>query len=332
LTTQPPVFEMGDCGPDGRTRRRKGFKSRHPPGAAYGPRTTASRLSAHNAVAMSGVPDRAEQQNRRWDRQQMTGIIEWIGGAVIRALRLTGDFASFTASAIGLIFRPPYRPRLFLEQMVAAGVKSFPVAALTSLFVGMVMVLQTGYQLATFGAKLYSAGITALALAREMIPAFMAVVVGARVASSMTAEVGTMNVTEQLSAMEVLGVDPRHYLVVPRVVATTLMLPVITIYCVFIGIFGGLLVGVFALGIAVNQYIATTKEFLLLSDILSGLVKTFFFGFIIGIVGCYFGFRTRGGAKGVGIATTHSVVLTLVLILISDYLLTTWLIYLVEAL
>lgn len=258
----------------------------------------------------------------------MHRILGWIGASIIDTIRSTGELTSFALRALTLTFHPPYRTRLFFQQMVIVGVKSFPVAAITSLFVGMVMVLQTGYQLATFGAKLYSAGITALALAREMIPAFMAVVVGARVAASITAELGTMKVTEQLSAMEALGVDPRHYLVVPRVVAITTMLPVICVYCIIIGIFGGLLVGVFGLGLSASQYLSTTKEFLLMKDVFSGLAKTIFFGFIIGIVGCFFGFRTQGGAKGVGIATTHSVVLTLVLILVSDYLLTTWIIYL----
>jgi phospholipid/cholesterol/gamma-HCH transport system permease protein len=254
-------------------------------------------------------------------------FIEAIGGATIRSTESVGDFVCFGASAIRQGCRPPWHIRRWTEQMVSIGVRSFPVALLTSLFVGMVMVLQTGYQLAAFNAKLYSAGINAIALAREMIPVFVAMVVGARVSAAIAAELGTMNVTEQIDAMEVLGVDPKKYLVVPRVIASTIMLPILGAYCMAVGIIGGLIVGVVGLGIGFEQYLSTTFKFLTLPDVYSGLAKTVVFGFLIGSVGCYCGFRVRGGAKGVGEGTTRAVVLTMVSILIADYFLTTWILY-----
>jgi len=211
--------------------------------------------------------------------------------------------------------------------MWLVGIRSLPIASLTALFVGMVMVLNTGYQLQKFGAKLYAAGIAIIALSREMVPVFTAIVVGARVAASMTAELGTMKITEQIDAMQALAVNPTKYLVAPRVVATTLMLPVLAIYANLIGFFGGMIVGTSALNIPARLYWTSTLDWLRMDDLFSGIAKTFVFGAIIGIVGCYFGFRTRGGAEGVGRATTMSVVATLMLVLLFDFILTSWFLY-----
>jgi phospholipid/cholesterol/gamma-HCH transport system permease protein len=214
--------------------------------------------------------------------------------------------------------------------MLFVGVRSLPIASLTALFVGMVFVLNTGYQLQTFGAKLYAAGVAIIALTSEMVPVFTAIVVGARVAASMTAELGTMKITEQIDAMQSLAVDPREYLVAPRVVAMIVMLPILTVYANVIGFLGGFLVGISALNISPKLYLNNTMDFLMLGDLYTGILKTFFFGAIIGVVGCYFGFRTEGGAQGVGRATTTSVVTTLILILLSDFILSSWIIYIRE--
>jgi phospholipid/cholesterol/gamma-HCH transport system permease protein len=208
--------------------------------------------------------------------------------------------------------------------MLAIGVKSLPIATLTALFVGMVMVLQTGTQLVKFGAREYVPGIAFIALAREMVPVFTAVVVGARVAASITAELGTMKVTEQIEAMDVLNVDPMRYLVVPRFWASVFMLPMASIYAMLTGYLGGMFVSAAGLNINPRRYYTITLQFASLTDLYTGLSKTFVFGAIIALVGSFYGFHTRGGAEGVGKATTSSVVVVLVLILIWDYILTSW--------
>jgi len=247
-----------------------------------------------------------------------------VGKSILRFLTFTGKLVRFTFYSFGLILVPPFRLNQYCNVAISVGVRSLPIANLSALFVGMVMVLNTGYQLQKFGAKIYSAGIAAIALSREMIPVFTAVVVGSRVAASIAAELGTMRVTEQIDAMDSLAVNPVKYLVVPRILACIFMLPVLTIYSDLVGFVGGLFVGATSLNIPPMLYFKHTVNFLTLNDLYSGIFKTFFFGAIIGIVGCFCGFETRGGAEGVGKSTTLAVVLTLILILISDYLLTTW--------
>ncbi len=238
----------------------------------------------------------------------------------------TGHFGLFCLSAYRAALTPPWRFRQILDQAYKIGIMSFPIAALTSIFISMVLVLQTGIQLIKFGAKSYVPGISFIANAREMVPAFCAIVVGARVAASITAEIGTMRVTEQIDAMDILNVDPVRYLVAPRLIAMTIMLPCICCICLVTGLFGGMVAANAGLNIPPVSYLATTLKFAYLSDILSGLFKTIFFGMIIALTGCYYGFNTYGGAQGVGRATTDSVVLTLILILIFDYILTSlWL-------
>ena len=255
---------------------------------------------------------------------QVVDLCAVIGRRLLNFLSITGQLSLFSLRSFALIATPPYRLHHHAEQMLKIGVRSLPIASLVALFIGMVIMLQTGYQLMRFGAKLYSAGITAVALAREMIPIFTAIVVGARVAASITAELGTMKVTEQIDAMESLAVNPIKYRVVPRVVASTITLPMVTIYANLIGYLGGMFIGAVALGIPPRLYYNNTLQFMLLSDLYSGLLKAIVFGAIIGLVGCFQGFRTSGGAEGVGRATTVSVVLTLVLILVWDYILNSW--------
>jgi phospholipid/cholesterol/gamma-HCH transport system permease protein len=214
-----------------------------------------------------------------------------------------------------------------MDQAMAIGVKSLPIALMTAVFVGMVMVLQTGVQLVKFGSKNYVPGIAFIANAREMIPVFIAFVVGARVAASIAAEIGTMRVTEQIDALDILDVDPLRYLAAPRIIASTLLLPLISVLCLLAGFFGGMGVAMTGLNIGPAEYVGVTLKFAYLSDVYSGLIKTIFFGLIIALVGCYQGFNTRGGAEGVGRATTTAVVVTLVLILVWDFLLTQWVLF-----
>lgn len=258
--------------------------------------------------------------------------IEWEGTKLVAIMEGVGRFATFSVRSIAMSCRPPWRTRLIFTQAYLLGIKALPVALLVGLFVGMVIVLQAGYQLQEFNAKQYAAGAAGRALTQVMIPIFTALVVGARTSASIAAELGTMRVTEQIDAMEILDVNPRAYLVVPRVIATTIMIPLITIYTDIIGMLGGLLMGVFGFQISARYYITITYQFLLLSDVMTGLFKSIFFGLTMGICGCYFGFHAQGGAEGVGRATTKAVVFTLTLIILLEYILSSWSIYVIDLL
>ncbi|MBI3318245.1 MAG: ABC transporter permease [Candidatus Omnitrophica bacterium] len=215
-------------------------------------------------------------------------------------------------------FRRDRQWQLILEQMEKVGVSSFPLVFLTSLFTGMVLALQTAYQLQKISAELYIGSLVALSMTRELGPVLTALVIAGRVGAAITAEVGTMRVTEQVDALETLGTDPVRYLVVPRLIALVLMLPLLTLYADMIGILGGYIVGVYKLGIGSSLYMNMTWDSLKLKDILTGLVKVVCFANIITTIASYEGFETQGGAEGVGRSTTLSVVISFILIIASD--------------
>lgn len=258
--------------------------------------------------------------------------LQWGGRRVFVLVDAIGHFTGFFAQTITACLRPPWRVRLILDQSWSMGLRAMPVAMVTAVFVGMVIVLQGGYQLQAFNAKQYVAGGAGRALTQVMVPIFTALVVGARTAASMAAELGTMRVTEQIDAMEVLDVKPRDYLISPRVIASTLMLPVIVLYADVLGLLGGLFMGVFGLNLTARYYLSITFKFLLYSDIIMGLIKSVFYGLTIGVCGCYFGFNATGGAEGVGRATTRAVVSTLILIILLEYLLSSWTIQIMDTL
>ena len=243
----------------------------------------------------------------------IVGFIEQTGEIVLLILN----------TAIALLTKKP-RLRMILQQMEQIGLQSLPIALLTATFTGMVLVLQTGVQLQQLGAKTLASGIAAIALCREIGPVLTSVVLAGRVGAGITAEIGTMKVTEQIDAMRSLATDPIHYLVVPRLVAAALMLPAITVLADCVGIGGGMIVGVNSLGLSSRLYLDNTFEWLSYRDYFSGIFKTVIFGIIIAIIGCYQGFRTEGGAEGVGKSTTRSVVTSSILILISNYFLAEW--------
>lgn len=251
-------------------------------------------------------------------------FVEALGTLTLRFVEETGRFTVFSFRALHRTVTPPWSYRLIMDQAMAIGVRSLPIALMTAVFVGLVMVLQTGVQLIKFGSKNYVPGIAFIANAREMVPVFTAFVVGARVAASIAAELGTMRVTEQIDAMDVLNVDPIRFLVAPRVIVTTVLLPCITILCLVAGFLGGMIVAATALNIHPLEYYIVALKFAYLSDVYSGIIKTILFGMVIALVGCYYGFNTRGGAQGVGRSTTTSVVVTLILILLWDFVMTRW--------
>ncbi len=217
----------------------------------------------------------------------------------------------------------PLRFRAAVVQMDEVGVKSIPIVALVSFVIGIILVLQTAYQLAKFGAITYAASLAGVALTREMAPLLTAIVVAGRVSAAFTAELGTMLVTEEIMALEVMAINPVAYLVVPRFIAMIVMLPCLTVLADVIGMIGGYAVGTTAIGIRSSMYIQNTLDSLLLKDILTGLTKSFVFAGIIAMVGCYMAFVVRGGAEGVGKATMISVVTSLISIILADCFFTT---------
>ena len=249
-------------------------------------------------------------------------LISHLGARVEEFFAHVGRITILFSQAVFFVFKPPYRIRLIVEQMNQVGVQSLPIVLLTATFTGMVLVLQTAVGLERYGAEIQASGIAAVAFAREMGPVLTSVMLAGRVGAGIAAEVGTMKVTEQIDALRTLATNPIHYLVVPRLVAATIMVPVLTVLADVIGLGGGYLVGVYNIGISPKMYLSTTREWLLLPDLASGVFKTPFFGMIIATIACYQGFQATGGAEGVGKATTKAVVMGAILILISNYFLT----------
>ncbi|MFH1406678.1 MAG: ABC transporter permease [Candidatus Omnitrophota bacterium] len=245
-----------------------------------------------------------------------------IGRRVIYILRYIGAVTLLCVESIFWIFIPPLKIRRVFEQMYKIGVQSLPIVFLTSLFTGIVLSLQSAYQMQKVSAEMYIGSLVSLSMTRELGPVLTALVVAGRVGASITAEIGTMKVTEQVDALETLATNPTRYLVVPRLMALMLMLPLLTIYSDIVGIFGGYLIAVAKLKITHSVYMKATWDPLKYKDILTGLLKSTIFGMIICIVACYEGFRTEGGAEGVGKATTISVVTSFILIVAADCVLT----------
>ncbi len=237
----------------------------------------------------------------------------------LRGVRLIGDATIFALQALRATLLPPYRGRILLEQMLRLGARSLPITSITSFFTGLVLAHQTAFQMRKYGAEVYVASMVALSMFRYLGPVLTAVVVAGRCGAGITAELGSMRVTEQIDAVETMGVDPMNYLVAPRFLALVLMLPILTVYADLVGYFGGFVVGTFQVGIGADQYIQNTVSYVVASDILKGLSKTFVYGGIISLTGCYMGFRCRGGAEGVGQATTLSVVVSSILIFIAEF-------------
>ena len=241
---------------------------------------------------------------------------------VLHFLEELGHFLTLLWRMLAWTPRRPWDVRQLLRQMQRVGVASLPVILLTALFTGGVLALQTFSVLARFNAERYVGSLVALSMVRELACVLGGLVIAGRSGSAMGAELGTMRVTEQIDALEVMGADPVHYLMVPRVWATVVMLPLLIVVSDAVGIFGGYLVSVVLMGANPVSYMETTFQYMELQDLLSGLVKAAFFGLLIAMIGCYQGYTTRGGAEGVGQATTRSVVLASIAIFISNFFLT----------
>lgn len=228
----------------------------------------------------------------------------------------------FAGSAVRHTFTPPFYPREFWHALMNIGWFSLPVVGMTSIFTGAALALQIYAGGARFSAEAVVPQIVAIGMVRELGPVLGGLMVAARVASSIAAEIGTMKVTEQVDALVTLSTNPMKYLVAPRVLAATLVMPVLVAVGDTIGIMGGYLVGTERLGFNSAVYMANTMNFLQLGDVVSGLAKGAVFGFLVATAGCYYGMQSGRGAQGVGTATKRAVVAASVLILASNYILT----------
>jgi len=243
-------------------------------------------------------------------------------GPVERFFLEMGRFTQMIGRVFAWTPRPPYDWRELMRQMVKVGVSSVPVVMLTALFTGMVMALQTFTVLRRFNAENFVGSLVGLSMVRELSAVLSGLIVAGRAGSAMGAELGTMRVTEQIDALEVMATDPVHYLVVPRVWASTLMLPLLVAMGNAVGVLGGYIVAVILMGSNPVAYVDNTFQFMDLNDLFSGLIKAAAFGFLLAVIGCQQGFYTTGGAEGVGRSTTAAVVLASIAILISDFFLT----------
>ena len=229
-----------------------------------------------------------------------------------------GGITNLATQSMYWVFKPPYERKRIFEQAKKAGVDSLPIVALISFFIGVILAFQISTLMQRLGSEMYIASVVALSLVRELGPIITSLVVAGRVGAAITAELGSMQVTEQIDALETLATNPIKYLVVPRLIALALMLPLLTVFGDMIGILGGWMICVFKLGISSRLYLNITFDSLLFKDLFTGLSKTIFFGMIIAWVSCYEGFNVEGGAEGVGKATTKAVVTSFILIIACD--------------
>ncbi len=236
-------------------------------------------------------------------------------------LRSVGNYAFLVVDVIRDMMRG-VNPKELAKQMTRIGAESMPIVALTAMFTGMVLALQTAYGLQRFGAKIYVGNIVSLALVRELGPVLTAVMLCGRVGAGVTAEVASMVATEQVDAMRALGADPIRKLVTPKIMAAVLVMPILVVFADIIGIAGGALVAVYELGITWYQYERSILYTVVIRDVIDGLIKGGVFGFIVGSIACYKGLTTRGGTEGVGTSTTEAVVTASLAILIADYFVT----------
>lgn len=245
-----------------------------------------------------------------------------IGHVIMLFFAAVGRLALFMWAILSQGFRPPYYPKQIGRMIIEIGYYSLPVVGMTTLFTGAALALQSASGFKDFGGENAIPLIVALAITRELGPVMAGLMVAGRIGAAFAAEIGTMRVTEQVDALVTLSTNPFKYLLFPRVIAATLMLPCLVFVGDVIGIFGGYAVSVKALNFAPMPYINNTWNFLTWFDVMTGLVKAGVFGFIVALMGCYHGYHSKGGAQGVGAATTNAVVSASILILLANYLIT----------
>lgn len=250
------------------------------------------------------------------------GFVAAVGRATIATCRRVGAVTLFGLQGLSHLFRPPFYTRLFGAALVEMGYFSLPVVALTAVFTGMVLALQSYTGFSRYSAESAIPNIVVLSITRELGPVLAGLMVAGRIGAAMAAEIGTMRVTDQIDALSTLSTNPVKYLVTPRLLAGIIALPALVVVADILGVMGGFIVSTATLGFNPTTYLTNTLDFMRTGDVLSGLVKAAVFGFIIALMGCYQGYNSRGGAQGVGAATTSAVVSASILILATDYLLT----------
>jgi len=253
----------------------------------------------------------------------MFNVIHYTGNIFYNIIRNSGALAILLAQTLRLIFVPPVKMERVLLQAKRVGPGSWAIACLVAFFIGMIMSLQMAYQMKQLSAEIYIPGVVAVALARELGPVLTALIVAGRMGAGITAEIGSMTVTDQVDALKAFAVNPVQYLVVPRFLALVFMLPLLTIFSDLVGLIGAFMICIFKLNISPALFFTMIGQSLDAMDITTGLVKTLFFGAIIALVGCHYGLNVKGGAEGVGRSTTASVVISFILIIMADCLFTT---------
>jgi phospholipid/cholesterol/gamma-HCH transport system permease protein len=253
--------------------------------------------------------------------EPIQNTLRTLGSTILNFLR---DVGGSSLMLLGVTIRLKELPRTHrqtLLQMQAIGLGSIPLVIVTALFVGAVAAVQAAYQFQDYVPMVFLGTVVGKSVILELGPVLTALVVGGRVSASIAAELGTMKVTEQIDAMELLAIDPMRYLVMPRIVACLVMLPVLTVFADVLAILGGMVVAHAAIGVSTATFTEGLRMFFYVDDVISGILKAATFGIIIGLMGCYNGFRTFGGAKGVGDSTMHAVVTSCICILITNYFL-----------
>ena len=250
------------------------------------------------------------------------GFISGIGNFFISMIERIGDVGILLYRTFRLCFSRPLNLDSLIEQVYEIGFKSIPIVVLSAMAIGMVMVVQLAYGFGRFGAKGLVGPVVSLAIVRELGPVLASLLVGGRVGAGITAEIGSMKATEQIDAIRALGADPIKKLVVPRFIAAVVSFPLLTLIADLAGILGAMIMANVELDITPRLFISSIVGWIIVSDIFSGILKTVFFGLIVSTLGCYIGLNTEGGTQGVGKATTFTVVISLVLIIIGDFILT----------
>ncbi len=270
-----------------------------------------------SSVAKSDRADPRTSKPGRMERMAALGA-----RPVLVVLTEIGNTVILAARAMFWLFRRPFRWRQILQAMEFIGVDSVPVILLVGLFVGAAFSLQTVSAFRMFKAESFIGSTVTLALSRELAPVLAAIMVAARAGSAMATELGSMRITEQIDALHTLAVNPVQYLVTPRIVASTIMVPILTMVFILVGVVGAYFVAVGIMHVDEGYFVANTRWYVDAEDLVQGLIKGGVFGFVLSAIGCYQGFYAKGGAKGVGLATTRAVVQSSVLILVLDYFLT----------
>jgi len=252
----------------------------------------------------------------------MASLIHRLDSYLTHLLTSTGSFLFLVGRVISAIVRLRFHYRYVLYYLDEMGTQSLPLISITIIFTGMVLAVQTSHELVRFGAQMYVSNIVCLSIVRELSPILTALVCAGRVGARITAEIGSMRVSEQIRALRALAIDPVSFLVAPMVLAFIIVLPLLTLIADFFGILGGYLISIFSIGANSSAYITSTIEALELSDVFMGLFKAVIFAAIISLIGAFRGLNTQGGTTGVGIYTTSSVVTSSLLILVSDFFIT----------